>query len=506
MNISTKKALLPALIGSIVALSACGGGSDSNTPTANKTLTTGVITGFGSVYVNGCKYETNDASIDSDDVAANGAAGQANLDVGMVVTVSGSSETDANGNCVGTADRIIYDNDVEGPVATGSLTQTTDSTTGAVIEVSAIILGQTVVMNLDTVFKSESDAPYDLASVKEGDVLEVSGLMDGNGNLVATRVELQDEKMRSGNMEYEIKGLVANLDTTAMSFEVNGQPIDYGSNTKYDDMTAGDLVEGLYVEVKGMLDGSGARLQADKIQAEDDGMEKGQEYHSELEGVISNYDPDSMSFTLQGMMVDASSPDLKLEPMGLVLGDGLRVEVEGELAVADDGSATLKASKIKKKGDKIKIQARISAIDPDTDPSATLVDLDVFGKTLTIRVNQQTQFENGIVEGQMYAVGDFVEVEAFDDGTGVINAIELKVQKADDVELKGPVDAYDTTGMTVTLFGFSFDISQAEMKMNHMMPPQPADFWTAVDGQGQVKLVDWYPADGVIDKVEVDSD
>ena len=60
--------------------------------------------------------------------------------------------------------------------------------------------------------------------------------------------------------------------------------------------------------------------------------------------------------------------------------------------------------------------------------------------------------------------------------------------------------------MTVTLFGFSFDISQAEMKMDHMMPPQPADFWTAIDGQGQVKLVDQAPADGVIDKVEVDSD
>jgi len=345
MNISTRKALLPALIGSIVALSACGGGStDSNTTTASKTLTTGVITGFGSVYVNGCKYETDSASIDADDVAGNGAVGQANLDVGMVVTVSGSTETDANGNCVGTAERIIYDNDVEGPVAAGSLTQTTDSTTGAVTEVSVTILGQTVIMNLDTVFKSESDAAYDLSMVAAGDVLEVSGLMDENGNLVATRVELQDEKMSSGDKEYEIKGMVANLDTAAMSFEINGLPIDYDSTTDYDDMNPGDLAEGLYVEVKGMLDANGERLQATKIEAEDDGMEKGEEYHSELEGVISNYDPDSMSFTLQGMMVDASSPDLMLKPMGLVLGDGLRVEVEGELVVADDGSATLKAN------------------------------------------------------------------------------------------------------------------------------------------------------------------
>lgn len=504
MNIPYRKAALPALIGSIVLLSACGGGSDSTT-TANKTLTTGVITGFGSVYVNGCKYETDNASIDADDVSATGSAGQANLDVGMVVTVSGESSTDASGNCTGTADRIIYDNDVEGPVAVGSLVITATDATGATTEIQASILGQTVIMNLDTVFKSESGSAYGLDMVAEGDVLEVSGLKNAEGALVATHVELQDEKDYStGTMKYEIKGMVTNLDTVAMTFEVNGMPVSYSSSTEFDDMSPSALVDGLYVEVKGLLNAAGDTLVAYKIEAEDDGMEDGEEYHSEIEGVISNYDPDSMTFTLLGITVDASSPGLELKPAGLVLGDGLRVEVEGNLVVGSDGSTTLVAYEIKKKGYKIEIEAPISAIDSESDPSATLVTLSLFGQEITVRVTQWTKFENEINPGRMYAVGDFVNVEAMDDGTGVINAYELEVEAPDDHELEGPVDSYDMTEMTVTVFGISFDISQATLEIDDRHLATPADFWNSVDAQGHVELVDRYPADGVIDKVEVD--
>ena len=491
-----QKALLPALIGSIFTLSACGGGSSE--PTANKTLTTGVITGFGSVYVNGCKYETDSASIDADD---NSSASQDDLAIGMVVTVSGSTSTDANGQCVGTADRIIYDNEVEGPVAAGSLQTTTDPVTGLPSEVTVMILGQTVRMNADTRFESESDTAYGLGDVAEGDILEVSGLMDDSGAIVATMVELQDHKMQQAQHEYELKGKVAALDTTTMTFEINGMPVDY-ANARFDDMTADDLMDGYSVEVKGELNATGDTLIATKIEAEDNGMEKGGHYDSELEGVISNYDPDNRTFTLQGVTVDASQVE-KIKPAGLVLGDGIHVEVEGELIVDENGVARLIAKEIKRKGEKIKIQATVTAIDTsrELDPSADLVTLGVFGKAITVRVNEQTELKYGMLP----SVGDFVEVEAFDDGSGVINAYELKPEDMDDAELKGPVDSYDLDNMTITLFGISFDISMAYMSMDHMIPP-PADFWSAIDGQGYAKLVDEYPADGVIDKVEVESE
>lgn len=507
MHVTFKKALLPSLISSLVLLSACGGSSDPSDDTANKTLTTGVITGFGSIYVNGCKYDTENASIDADDVTANGQAGQSNLDVGMVVTVSGSSTTDANGTCTGSADKIIFDNDVEGPIASDSLNITaSDPVSGSPSALSVVIFGITVIMDLDTVFKSESGAPYDIGSVAEGDVLEVSGLMDDNGQLIATYVELQDEKDYS-IQKYELKGMIADLDTAAMTFTINGMPVRYDGNTEYDDLSPTDLSNGLFVEVKGMLDDTGASLMATKIEAEDNGWEEGQDYHSELEGVISNYDPESMTFTLQGVMVDASSTALELEPAGLVLGDGLRVEVEGDLQINDDGSYTLRAYEIKQKGRKIEIQATIVSIDDsrEQDPSADLVTLSVFGKTLTVRVNQQTRIEAEYGAGNTYAVGDHVDVEAFADGSGVINAVELEVDHEDDVELKGPVDGYDMTAMTITLFGTTFDISQATLEVEHALPPA-ADFWASIDGQGYVELVDKYPADGIIDKVEVDHD
>ena len=87
------------------ALSACGGSSDSSTPDNNTggdntggdntgstttVVTEGVITGFGSVYVNGQRYGSDNAAIA---VGNSPAADEAQLRVGMVVTVAASPLT-----------------------------------------------------------------------------------------------------------------------------------------------------------------------------------------------------------------------------------------------------------------------------------------------------------------------------------------------------------------------------------------------------------------------------
>ena len=46
----------------------CGGSGDSGTTTGSTDITTvGAITGFGSVYVNGVKYETDNAEYEVED-------------------------------------------------------------------------------------------------------------------------------------------------------------------------------------------------------------------------------------------------------------------------------------------------------------------------------------------------------------------------------------------------------------------------------------------------------
>ncbi len=83
MNIPFQKALLPALITSTIMISGCGSSSDTDEVNdSTSTVTSGIITGFGSIYVNGIKFETTGSSFDVDDDTM---ADQDDLRVGMRV-------------------------------------------------------------------------------------------------------------------------------------------------------------------------------------------------------------------------------------------------------------------------------------------------------------------------------------------------------------------------------------------------------------------------------------
>ena len=101
-------------------LSGCGGSSTSETvqpasilpqpPTTTITETTGVITGFGSVFINGVEYETDSTTVTTDD---NDGASETDLQVGMVVSLSGEVNEDG---ATGNANTIHYDEQLKGPI------------------------------------------------------------------------------------------------------------------------------------------------------------------------------------------------------------------------------------------------------------------------------------------------------------------------------------------------------------------------------------------------------
>ena len=72
-----------SLILTSTVLVACGGSSTGDN--AGTVVSRGIITGFGSVFVNGIKFKTTGASISVDDEAGN----ESSLRVGMIVTVKG---------------------------------------------------------------------------------------------------------------------------------------------------------------------------------------------------------------------------------------------------------------------------------------------------------------------------------------------------------------------------------------------------------------------------------
>ena len=301
----TRLAIVFALSGSMLIASGCGGsssggGDDGVEGAGTAVASRGEITGFGSVYVNGRRYQTERTHfrVDDDD------GKQDDLRLGMIVTVVGSHDDDGYH-----ADEIVYDNELKGPVSAIDIIDGSSKT--------LTILGQSVLVTRDTKIDDDGGLTYD--TIATGDVLEVSGYV-GDSQLIATHIELQDN-----DDEIEIKGTIDNL--LADSFEIRGFPVSYDDDTEIDD-DIGSLANGLYVEVKGQLDVAGTTLIAREIESEDDGFDH-DENEFEIKGVISGYVADNSTFMLQGIQVDASTAEL--EPSSLALADDLLVEVEGHL-------------------------------------------------------------------------------------------------------------------------------------------------------------------------------
>ena len=295
----TRIAAAVSLATSIGMLSACGGSSSSSDDEAVPVVSRGMITGFGSVFVDDRRFETRDASFEVDDDVGT----EDDLRIGMIVTVIGSSDDDGD-----YADEIIYDNELKGPVSNIDIIDGSSKT--------LTILGQPVLVSIDdTTIDDDGALTYD--NIMVGDVLEVSGYA-GDTQLIATHIELQDD-----DDEIEIKGVIENF--AADSFEIRGFPVSFDEDTEIDDDIA-ELENGLYVEVEGQLNGALDTLIAEEIELEDDGIDDDAD-DVEIDGVITEYDDETGSFMILDREVDASNA--RLDPSTLMLENGLLVEVEG---------------------------------------------------------------------------------------------------------------------------------------------------------------------------------
>ena len=192
-------------------------------------ISSGRVTAFGSVEVNGTEFDTRNAKVfingveegEGDDAVFD------NLEIGMVVTVEGRMKDD--GSFV--ADRVIYNANVIGPVE--DITDI-DATTKELV-----VLGQTVIVNVVTLFEGT-----DFNAIIEDDVVSVSGYFDDTGIIRATFLEKIDD------ITFEVTGFVENLDPDLETFMINDLIIDYSSS---EDLPEDIPADGQFVEVQGEL-------------------------------------------------------------------------------------------------------------------------------------------------------------------------------------------------------------------------------------------------------------
>lgn len=421
-----------------IAIASCGGGGGGGGLAGIDRLgvSTGTVTGFGSIFVNGVEWETSGATITFDD----GPGTESDLRVGQVVTVRG--ELNSAGTA-GTADSVEYDNSLEGPISSISLEAGT-----------FVVLGQTVVTSADTQFDDSipdrpiQDGRRTLDDLEAGDVVEVSGYRDAAGAVRATRIELRT----GGGAEFEVKGVVSGLDPGTSTFSIGSLDVNYAAATLEDFENGETLSNGDFVEVEGTF--AADLLTASKVELEDDlGGDDGDT--GEVEGLVTAF-TSAANFAVNGVPVTTNSGTEFERGTAGDLALNVKVEVEGEF----NASGVLVADKV---------EFRVGGEDADVEIAGTVDTVNAGAGTLTIdgmnvviRVVASTRLEDerdddegdGSFTLSELLPGDFVEVRgAEDDTTGAANdmvAIRLERDEDDDeFILQGPVQAESEPDLTI---------------------------------------------------------
>jgi hypothetical protein len=294
----------------VLTLPACGGseptrvagGGSDGLGVVPDSAASGVITGFGSVIVNGVRWDVSTA-----DIAVNGVSNrrQDDLRVGMVVTVTGKRDAAATS---GRAVRIAFDNLLQGNVE-------------ATLAVNSLrVAGQTVQVSSDTQFEGVADA----ASLRLGDRVQVSGFRERAGviratwigvlstvnaieltapitavgtgsiqaagltidtrsaqlvdvpagglavgqwvrivlsgapvagNATATRVRVLSDSFVPSVINVQLQGLADEVDAIEGTFEINDRPVRLTASTRFVDGTRANLADNVRVEVRGVVAG-----------------------------------------------------------------------------------------------------------------------------------------------------------------------------------------------------------------------------------------------------------
>jgi hypothetical protein len=387
---SLERFLLTLLLALLLISCSGGGASSSSGGIGGSGMTSqGSVSGFGSIIVNGTEFDTTNARIivEGEEKGIGDAVVLNNLEVGMVVTVYG---TDSN-NPV--ADRVTYNDNVEGPVESINVIDATRK--------DIVVLGQTVIVNVVTEIKGTT-----FADLAVDDVVEVSGFVDDTGAIWATFLEKTD------GLVFEVTGFVKNLDTVQETFEINNLTVDY-SSADTSALPGGEPAEDLFVEVEGTLTPTGEIL-ADSIQPGDElDVEDADEI--EITGFVTDDTLAPAEFTVGNLVVQTDANTLFVDGTAGDILPGQKLEAEGTLV-----NGILLATEVEFwEPDQIEVEGDVTAIASPTEFTVG---------TQAVQIDGSTVFEGG-TPGDI-ALGVNLEVK------GVPADIDRSVLVADKVSFE----------------------------------------------------------------------
>jgi hypothetical protein len=400
----------------LLVLGACSS-SDSNNddgtppppPATTGVLSTGVITGFGSVYLNGERYDTNDVAVTMDDQAAD----MSQLRVGQYVELKGHEHGAGDLD----AEVIRYHNVLEGPVSSIDLGAGT-----------FVAMGQTVLATLETVF-GDDITPASVEGLAVGDVVEVSGLVPQDGVIDATRIDLKPD-----GGPYDVTGYVSTVSVAGHRFDLNGLVVDY-STANMEDFTTGDPAVGDLVLVKGFTFlGDGAFLAIHVELRSEDRLAAGPGDVVEVEGLVADF-VSVTNFKVAGWKVTTTAATEYEHGTAADLVNGVHVFVKG----VADATGVLVARKIAfREVSEIRVVAQVDAIAPYGE--LVLLGLGVATTDTTVYQDMSAASlrDFGLAD---VVVGTWLDVRGYEEpaGSGRVVAVHVvRIDPADGVRLRGP--------------------------------------------------------------------
>ena len=478
-------ALALAVVG---VLSACGGGSGSDTDdtisSANREISTGTITGFGSVYINGKRFDTSSASIFSDGSELSDVT---ELRIGMKASVTSDSSS-------GKASDVKYEEDVKGPA---------DEDIADFKAAAFSVMGQEVIADEATIIDDSISMPVGMNTI-----LEISGIRQADDSLLATYLAtyIEDKDVAKVN-KFKVIGNARAINTTDKMFKIGDLQIDY-SSADVRDLLSGNPTEGQLVEVKdenlayvagsNML--SATRVEPfDTFSGNDDTL---QVQRVEIETAV-------IGVSLPGEQFQIPDFTVNIDPVNTTfrygtadeIGVGSVVQIK---AIRND-SDELDASRITFKRNSTRMEAAVDSGSIDIANNR----LTVLGVTVQINDNTDMEDDRGnTIDISGLNDGDYLDIRGFTSVNDVFIANRLEQDDfRDRVEIRGTASNIDTDAHSLQILGITITAGPAT-KFNDGASNAADFFASLVEGQTVVK-VKWKPfsdTDAAPEEMELEDD
>ncbi len=446
-----------AAAGALAVLVACGGGSTGSMPQAGMqpVVTSGTITAFGSIFVNGVRYDVSAASLTKNDTSV----AQSALSVGEVALVRGREDAQSG---QGAADSVDVEDRVVGPITT------IDAAGGQLT-----VLGQTISVTASTSF-GPGITPADLTGLKMGDGIEVSGLAGTGGLIMATRIGRTE-----GNEPMQAMGTASTVDTAAHTLMINALTVDF-SAANLIGFASGEPAAGDLVIVRGrVFDVTAGKLTATTLRkADTDRDDQAEGGMVEEEGLITRF-ASATDFDVAGEKVTTTASTVFKNGTAADLALNVRVEVRGTL----DANKVLVADVVEiERIAVIGLAATVSAVTTNT--------LTVLGVSISVDTNTRLE-DASSARVHMFSladvkVGDTVLVLGYENpaGSGMVLAtrlVRLPPLPMMNVGVRGPFTA--TTAPQFKILGITIDATSAKLFGTRGQSLTAGEFFTQAVGQ-----------------------